>query len=264
MSKYENYAAIRVEGPDESGIITVYLGGHSLHALGADAHRELVDVWVDIARDEQARVVIIRGEGEEVYSAGGSFDVVEAGIEEYGARSTVMREARDLVRNIIECPVPIIAAVNGPASGAGLATAMLADISVAGRRARIVDGHVRLGIGAGDHAAIAWPMLASMAKVKYHLLLNEVLTGEEAERIGLVSTVVDDELVQQTARDIAERLAKGSKDALWATKHSLNHWYRQAYPIFDVSLAYEFYGFGGPDIVEGVESFREKRKPNFQ
>ncbi len=263
MPSYDNYTGLRVEGPDDEGIITIYLVGPSLHAIGARAHRELVDIWVDIARDDAARAAIIRGEGEEVYSAGGSFDVVQEGIEDYAARSRVMREARDLVRNIIECPVPIVAAINGPASGAGLATAMLADISIAGRTARIIDGHVRLGIAAGDHAAIAWPMLASMAKVKYHLLLNEVMTGEEAERIGMVSKAVDDEVVQQTAREVAERLARGSRDGIWATKHALNNWYRQAFPIFDASLAYEFLGFGGPDIIEGVASFREKRKPEF-
>lgn len=263
MTGYESYSALNIEGPDELGILTIYLVGPGLHAIGHDAHRELVDIWPDIAKDDRTRVVIIRGEGEKAYSAGGSFDVVEDLVSDFGARAKVLREARELVRNIIECPVPIIAAVNGPAAGAGLVTAVLADISIAGRNAKLVDGHVRLGVAAGDHAAIVWPMLTSMAKAKYYLLTNEVLRGEEAERIGMVSKVVDDELVQQTAREIAEKLAAGSKSALSATKHSLNNWYRQAFPIFDASLGYEFFGFGGPDVVEGVASHREKRDPKF-
>lgn len=261
---YAKYSQLEISGPDAQGILTIYLVGPGLHAIDHAAHRELVNIWIDIGRDETVRAVIIRGEGEKAYSAGGSFDVVEDVISDVSARARVMREARELVRNIIECPVPIIAAINGPASGAGLATAMLADISVAGRSAKIVDGHVRLGVAAGDHAALAWPMLASMAKVKYYLLTNEVLRGEEAERIGLISKVVDDEDVQTTARNIAETLAAGSKAAISATKHSLNNWYRQSFPIFDASLGYEFFNFGEDDVREGVDSHREKRAPNFK
>ncbi|MCI0142619.1 enoyl-CoA hydratase/isomerase family protein [Arthrobacter bambusae] len=263
MSGYEQYSALQIEGPDELGIITIYLIGPGLHAIGHDAHRELVEIWQDIGKDERVRVVIIRGEGERAYSAGGSFDVVEDMIADFDVRARVYREARELVRNLIECPVPVIAAINGPAAGAGLVTAALADITIAGRNAKIIDGHVRLGVAAGDHAAVAWPLLTSMAKAKYYLLTNEVLRGEEAERIGMVSRVVDDELVQQTAREVAEKLAAGSKPALSATKHSLNHWYRQSFPIFEASLGYEFFGFGGPDVREGVASHREKRNPKF-
>jgi enoyl-CoA hydratase len=261
---YENFSELKVEGPDQKGIITIFLVGPGLHAIGMEAHRQLTDIWTAIAKDEDARAVIIRGEGERAFSAGGSFEMVDQIVDQWEARARVMREARELVRNIIECPVPIIAAINGPAAGAGLVTAVLADISVAGRGAKIIDGHVRLGVAAGDHAAIVWPMLTSMAKAKYYLLTNEVLTGEEAERIGMVSVCTDDDQVQATARGIAEKLAAGSKSAISATKHSLNNWYRQAFPIFDASLGYEFFAFGGPDVKEGVASHREKREPKFQ
>lgn len=106
----------------------------------------------------------------------------------HAARRRIMREARDIVMNVVNCSKPVVSAVQGPAVGAGLAVALLADISVAGRTAKIIDGHVRLGVAAGDHAAIVWPLLCGMAKAKYYLLLNDVLTGEEAERIGLVSS----------------------------------------------------------------------------
>ncbi len=114
-----------------------------------------------------------------------------------------MREARDIVYNVINCSKPIVSAVHGPAIGAGLAVAMLADVSVVGRTARIIDGHTKIGVAAGDHAAICWPLLCGMAKAKYYLLTCETLTGEEAERIGLVSMCVDDDQVLDTARDVA-------------------------------------------------------------
>ncbi|KAF0964806.1 enoyl-CoA hydratase/isomerase family protein [Rhodococcus sp. T7] len=262
VTSYEAFTSLKVDRP-EDGILRIVLDGPNLNAVGPDAHRELADIWPVIGLDQSVRAVVIRGAGDRAFSAGGSFDLVEDMIGDYASRSRVMREARDLVRNIIEVPQPIISAINGPAAGAGLVAALLADISVAGRRAKIVDGHVRLGVAAGDHAAICWPLLTSMAKAKYHLLTNEVLTGEEAERIGMVSLCVDDDDVQDRAMEIARKLAAGSRAGIQGTKMALNGWYRQAMPIFDASLGLEFFGFGGPDVAEGVSSFREKREPKF-
>ncbi|WP_225929000.1 enoyl-CoA hydratase/isomerase family protein [Rhodococcus opacus] len=262
VTSYEAFTSLKVDRP-EDGILRIVLDGPNLNAVGPDAHRELADIWPVIGLDPSVRAVVIRGAGDRAFSAGGSFDLVEDMIGDYASRSRVMREARDLVRNIIEVPQPIISAINGPAAGAGLVAALLADISVAGRRAKIVDGHVRLGVAAGDHAAICWPLLTSMAKAKYHLLTNEVLTGEEAERIGMVSLCVDDDAVQDRAMEITRKLAAGSRAGIQGTKMALNGWYRQAMPIFDASLGLEFFGFGGPDVVEGVSSFREKREPKF-
>jgi enoyl-CoA hydratase len=262
MTDYQDFPTLTVDRPAD-GVLRLVLDAPNLNAVGPAMHGELADVWPVIARDESVRSVLIRGAGERAFSAGGSFDLLEDMIGDFGSRTRVMREARDLVRNIIEVPQPIVSAINGPAVGAGLVAALLADISVAGRRAKIVDGHARLGVAAGDHAAICWPLLCGMAKAKYHLLTNEVLTGEEAERIGLVSVCVDDDEVQDRAMAIAQRLAAGSRLGLQHTKMALNAWYRQAMPIFEASLGLEFYGFGGPDVIEGVASHREKREPRF-
>ncbi|MBF6074225.1 enoyl-CoA hydratase/isomerase family protein [Nocardia beijingensis] len=262
MTGYEEFSALRVDRPAE-GVLRIVLDGPNLNAVGAEAHRHLADIWPVVALDESVRAVLIRGAGDRAFSAGGSFDLIDDMIGDYASRTRVMREARDLVRNIIEVPQPIISAINGPAVGAGLVAALLADISIAGRKAKIVDGHVRLGVAAGDHAAICWPLLTSMAKAKYHLLTNEVLTGEEAERIGMVSLCVDDDQVQDKAFEVAQKLAAGSRVGLQGTKMALNGWYRQAMPIFDASLGLEFYNFAGPDVIEGVTSHREKREPKF-
>jgi enoyl-CoA hydratase len=189
--------------------------------------------------------------------------MIEEMMADFDVRSRVLREARDIVYNVINCAKPVVSAIQGPAVGAGLAVALLADISVAGRTARIIDGHTRLGVAAGDHAAIVWPLLCGLAKAKYHLLLCEPLTGEEAERIGLVSVCVDDDQVHEKAIEIAGRLAQGSAQAIQFTKYALNNWLRSAGPAFDASLAMEFYGFSGPDVREGVRALREKRPPAF-
>jgi enoyl-CoA hydratase len=118
-------------------------------------------------------------------------------------------------------------------------------------------------VAAGDHAAICWPLLCGMAKSKYYLLTCDTLTGEEAERIGLVSLCVDDADVQDRALAVAADLATMAQPAIRWTKHALNHWYRNAGPIFDASLGLEFLGFGGPDAAEGLASHREKRAAVF-
>ena len=165
--------------------------------------------------------------------------------------------------NVIDCAKPIVSAVHGAAVGAGLVAALLADVSVAGRSARVIDGHTRLGVAAGDHAAICWPLLCGMAKAKYYLLTCDPLSGEEAERIGLVSICVDDAAVHDRALEVATQLAGGAQSAIRWTKQTLNHWYRSQTAILDASLAYEFIGFMGPDAREGLASHTEKREPRF-
>jgi enoyl-CoA hydratase len=258
---YAAFPSLRFERP-APGVLQVVLDGPGLNAVGPDMHRELADVWLTVDRDPDVRVAMISGAGR-AFSAGGSFDLIEGITNDYAMRTRVLREARDLVFNVIECSKPIVSAIHGPAVGAGLVVGLLADISIAARSARIIDGHTRLGVAAGDHAAICWPMLCGMAKAKYYLLTCKTLTGEEAERIGLVSVCVDDDRLMDEALEVATDLADGAQSAIRWTKHTLNHWYRMLGPVFDASLAYEFYGFGGPDAAEGLAAHREKRPPRF-
>ena len=178
-------------------------------------------------------------------------------------RARIWKEARFLVYNLINCSKPIVSAINGAAVGAGLVAGLLADISIAGKSARIVDGHTRLGVAAGDSAVIHWPLLCGMAKAKYHLLLCEPMNGEEAERLGMVSLRVPDEQLQSRALAIAEKLRDSAPAATRWTKYALNNWYRMAGPAFDASTALEMLGFASPEAAEGVLSYREKRPPKF-
>ena len=258
---YDEFTGLTFDRP-EAGVLRITLDGPGLNAVGIDTHRQLADVWPVVDRDPQTRVALLRGAGT-AFSSGGSFELIDAVISDYATRTRVMREARDLVFNVINCSKPVVSAIHGPAVGAGLVAALLADVSVVGRTARIIDGHTRLGVAAGDHAASCWPLLCGMAKAKYYLLTCETLTGEEAERIGLVSLCVDDDRVQERAMEVAVQLAGGAQAAIRWTKHTLNHWYRAQSAIFDASLAYEFFGFGGPDAKEGLTSHVDKRAPRF-
>jgi len=244
-------------------VLRITLDGPGLNSVDIETHRELADVWQAVDRDPATNVALLCGAGR-AFSAGGSFELLDEMIEDYEARTRVLREARDLVFGVINCSKPIVSAIHGPAVGAGLVAGLLADVSIVGRSANIIDGHTRLGVAAGDHAAICWPLLCGMAKAKYYLLTCEPLTGEEAERIGLVSMCVDDDEVQQRALAVATQLAEGAQSAIRWTKHSLNNWYRDHSSIFDASWGLEFYGFGGPDAAEGLASHREKRSPRFR
>jgi len=259
--RYAAFPSLTFSRPAD-GVLEIVLDGPNLNAVSAPMHAELGDVWPVVHRDESVRAVLVRGAGT-AFSAGGSFDMITEMVQDPVVRTRVFQEAKDLVHNLVNCDTPIVSAIHGPAVGAGLVVALLADISIAARTAKIVDGHTRLGVAAGDHAAICWPLLCGMAKAKYYLLTCEAMTGEEAERIGLVSLCVDDDELADKALGVATKLAAGSVTATRWTKNTLNNWYRQAGPAFDASLAMEFYGFGLPDVQEGLAAHREKRRPQF-
>lgn len=262
---YSRYQTLNITRRGDGGCVLdlqMKAKNGKLPTAGHEGHWELSEIWRDIDRDDSVRVAVLRGEGMG-FSGGGDLALVQDMASDFAVRSRVWKEARDLVYNIINCDKPVVSAMHGPAVGAGLVAGLLADVSIAARSAKIVDGHTRLGVAAGDHAAICWPLLCGMAKAKYHLLLCEAVSGEEAERIGLVSLAVDDDQLLAKAYEVADKLAAGAQSAIRWTKYSLNNWYRQAGPTFDTSLALEFMGFGGPEVHEGIASLRERRAPRY-
>src|SRR6202035_1071797 len=207
--------------------ITINRPDH-LNATDERLHRELSHVWSDVDRDDETRVAVITGAGR-AFSAGGDLEMIEQLAGDYGRVAAMASEAARLVLNMLDCEKPIVSAINGTAVGAGLAVALMADVSVIGQDVQLTDGHLRLGVVAGDHAAIVWPLLCGMAKAKYYLLTADFIHGADAEGIG-------------TGPQLAAR---------W-TKRTLNHWLRAAIPTFDASLAYEMLTFMGKDVREGA------------
>ena len=260
--RYARYQRLSIARPAERVLEIVMNRPEKYNAADQVMHRELAEIWRDIDGDPEVSVALLRGAGQ-AFSAGGDLAMVEAMTADFELRARVWKEARDLVYNIIDCGKPVVSAIEGPAVGAGLVAGLLADISVAAKSARIIDGHTRLGVAAGDHAAIVWPLLCGLAKAKYYLLLCEPISGAEAERIGLVSCTCEDGKAYETALEIAKKLAAGAPHAVRWTKYALNNWLRLAGPTFDASLALEFLGFSGPEVQEGMRSLREKRAPLF-
>jgi enoyl-CoA hydratase len=257
------YEHLRFEHREHGVLLITIDRPDRMNATNERLHRELSEVWDEVDGDERTRVAVVTGAGR-AFSAGGDLEMVQAMSGNYGRVAEMAGEAAHLVTSMLDCEKPIVSAINGTAVGAGLAVALMADISIIAADARLTDGHLRLGVVAGDHAAIVWPLLCGMAKAKYYLLTADFIDGREAERIGLVSRCVEREEVLPEALAVAERIAGGPQHAARWTKRTLNHWLRAALPAFDASVAYEMLSFMGADVREGAAALRERRRPDFE
>jgi enoyl-CoA hydratase len=233
-----------------------------LNAADVELHAEMSRMFELFDADEAARVAVVTGAGR-AFSAGGDFQMIK---EMTGNWALVVRELYDtrrIVTSMCGTDKPIVSAINGPAVGAGLAVALLADVSVVGESVRLTDGHTRFGVAAGDHSVLLWPLLCGMARAKYYLLTSEFVDGKKAAEIGLVSMAVPDAQVMDKALEVASRLASGPQMAIRFTKRALNGWLSVFMPAFEHSLALEMLTFLGPDPKEGAAALQEKRPPRF-
>ena len=210
-----------------NGVVLITLNRPEvLNATNDRLHWELTQVWLTLDADDSARVAVVTGAGR-AFSAGGDLDMVEANARDPKRMGRTLREASDIVYNMINLDKPVISAINGVAVGAGLVVALLSDISIISETARFTDGHTKLGVVAGDHAAIVWPLLCGMAKAKYYLLTSDFIDGREAERIGLVSLCVPAaEVHAEGASRWPTSSRPGPSRPSAATKRSLNNWLR--------------------------------------
>ena len=246
-----------------NGVLTITINRPEvMNATNARLHWELTQVWDTVAADDDTNVVVVTGAGK-AFSAGGDLNWVEGQVGDSAGVQRIQKEAADIVYRLLALEKPVISAINGVAVGAGLAVALMADISVMSETAKFTDGHVKLGVGAGDHAAIIWPLLCGMSKAKYYLMTAEFINGVEAERMGMVSLCLPLEEVLPKAMEIADKLAAGSQQAIRGTKSTLNGWMQMAAPIFDNSLRMEMLCFLGEDAAEGIAAVKEKRPAVF-
>ncbi len=260
--KFDDYKHLLFERREDGVLLITINRPEVRNATNARLHWELGHVWKDVGDDQNTRVAVITGAGK-AFSAGGDNSLIETTAGDAAKIAALWQEANDIVYNMINLDKPVISAINGPALGGGLAVALMADIPIAAESALIIDPHVRLGVAAGDHAVIIWPLLCGMAKAKYYLLTAESMDGKEAERIGLVSLCVPAEQLMTRAMEVARKLGRGPQQALRWTKRSLNCWLKTAGPAFDTSLALEMMGFFSDDLKEGIRAIIEKRPAVF-
>ncbi len=255
------YSTIAIEKRDDGVAICTLNRPERLNAVNATMHRELALLPRDIQGDPDVRAAVLTGSGR-AFCAGGDFS---PGGEVMGSTTGgIAEEGRRIVDHLLECEKPLISAVNGYAMGLGATISLLCDVVVAGRSAVFADTHVKMGIGAGDGGQLIWPFLVGVNKAKFFLMTGDRVPAEEAERIGLVNFVVDDDKLMETALGIAGRLAAGPLQAIIASKMAVNAYLRSvSAQVMPLSLSLEMACFGSPDNKEAVAAFNEKREPRY-
>ncbi|MPY92458.1 MAG: enoyl-CoA hydratase/isomerase family protein [Acidimicrobiia bacterium] len=261
MLDQTSYKTIAIEKRDDGVAVATLNRPERLNAVNGDLHHELTTLPRDADADDAVRALVITGAGR-AFCAGGDFSPNTTPIGAHG--TPAMEEGRRVVDHLLECRKPVVSAVNGYAMGLGATMALLADVVVAGRSAVFADTHVVMGIGAGDGGQLIWPLLVGVNKAKYFLMTGDRVGAEEAERIGLVNFVVEDDELLERALAIATRLAQGPTAAISASKMAINAWMRSiSSTVMPLSLSLEEANFHTADHKEAVKAFNEKRAPKF-
>lgn len=236
-----------------------------LNAVNPWLHRELSWLGRDLQADESVKVAVLTGAGRAFCAGGDQKATADDRPPEGGVPSEVRwREAEEIVRGLVALEKPIIAMVNGPAMGIGATIALLCDVVIMGKSARIADSHVNVGLVAGDGGATIWPLLCGLNRAKEYLMLGTQIYGERAYEIGLANHVYDDEELYEKTLEHARQFLRMPTYAMRATKATLNRHLRESVELtLEMGLTYEAISTRDPDRVEGGASFRERREPNF-
>ncbi len=257
----ESYETIEIEKRKNGVTIATLNRPEKLNAVDGRMHYELSRLTADADADPEVKVLVLTGAGR-AFCAGGDFG--GGSRPGPGGPGAMMREARQIVDNLLDCSKPVVSAVQGYAMGLGATVALLCDVVIAGRGAVFADTHVRMGIGAGDGGAVIWPLLMGVNRAKYFLMTGERLAAEEAERLGLVNFVVDDAEVLTKALEVADRLASGPSQAISASKLPINKYIKMVSNlVLPISLSLEEACMHSDDAREAGQAFREKREPRF-
>ncbi len=261
MLDQANYETITIEKrPDGVAVLTLNRP-ERLNAVNGAMHSELTTIWLDLQADPDVRAAVLTGAGR-AFCAGGDFSPSSNMTTKTGL--PMIQEARRIVDNMLDVEKPIIAAVNGAAAGLGATIALLCDVVIASRNARIGDPHVKMGITAGDGGAVIWPLLVGVNRAKYMLMTGDLVPAEEAMAMGLVQKVVDEGEALNEALFLAKRLAAGAPYAVQSSKVSVNKFIKLVSNlVLPLSLALEEISMTKADHREAVKAFQEKRDPQF-
>jgi enoyl-CoA hydratase len=221
-------------------------------------HTAMQEVWQHLALDDSVRSIVLTGAGK-AFSAGGDIPGFIRSYEDMTFRRAQLRGAQRLLNAMVECPKPVIAAVNGPAVGLGCSVAISCDVVYIAQSAFMADPHVSIGLVAGDGGAVQWPLLMSLLKAKYYLLTGDRIPADECVEIGLANFAVPDDQLMPEALGLAQRLARQPRQALEETKRAINlHLQAAMSLVAPFALAAESESFSTDDLRKTIESFTKK------
>jgi len=230
----------------------------ALNAANPELHRAVARVWSHLADDKDARAVVVTGAGR-AFSAGGDMDLFKALQSDHPTRQRLLDEAAEILHNMARFPLPVVAAVNGPAVGLGANIALLADIVFMAESSYLCDPHVTVGLTAADGGAPIWPLFTSLLRAKEYLFTGDKIPARTALEMGFATRVVaDDELLDQ-ALAFAQRLAQQPPQAIQSTKRAVNmHLTRAVAGVLEYALSEEFKSFDTPEHQAVVAKFLGK------
>jgi enoyl-CoA hydratase len=235
-----------------------------LNAITHVMHDEIVDALRTLDADDESKVIVITGAGRGFCAGGDMSGMPGAGApDEYWTRENarIFQHERRLIEAFLWAEKPVIAMVNGPASGLGATLALFCDIVVASDQAFMNDSHVQVGLVAGDGASVIWPLLMGLSRAKEYLFTGERITAEEAHRLGLVGHVVPADQLRPFTLGLAEKIAAQPAFAVRATKAAVNRQLRRAVAdAMDVAAAWQRISNSLPDHEAAVRAFMERRK----
>lgn len=259
---YDTYTNLSVDVLDRVATVT-FRRPEKLNAVDAALHTELSRIFIDLNEDLGVDVVILTGAGR-AFSAGGDIDWMQESLDEPTSFEQTAREAKQIVFSLLDCEKPIIAKLNGHATGLGATIALFCDVIFASETAKIGDPHVSVGFVAGDGGAVIWPQLIGYARAKEYLMTGDLIPADKAAEMGLINHAVPPEQLDAKVDAFARRLAGGAVKAIKWTKMSINIGLKQlAHSIMDACIGYESLSNLTADHAEGVAAFREKRAPRF-
>jgi enoyl-CoA hydratase len=260
--RYQDYNALTLSVTDRIATVTLNRP-EKLNAVDEQMHEELARVFIDLNNDPNCDVLVITGAGR-AFSSGGDIGWMQLMIDEPARFEKTAREAKQIVFSLLDCEKPIIAKVNGHATGLGATIALFCDVIFASEKAKIGDPHVSVGFVAGDGGAVIWPQLIGYARAKEFLMTGDLITARQAAEIGLINHAVAPEVLDVTVEAFARKLQSGASKAIRWTKMSINIGLKQlAHSIMDASISYEAQSNRTADHAEAVGAFREGRQPHF-
>jgi enoyl-CoA hydratase len=235
-----------------------------LNRFDNQAQIELAMVLEDLAKDDDVRAIVLGSTGK-AFSAGGDFALMRAAHDDADSRRETVEAGLRILRSFRDLPQPIVAAVQGPAIGLGATVALMCDVVVAARTAKLADTHVQVGLVAGDGGCLVWPQAVGMLRARRHLLTGDALDATTAYQLGLVTDIVDEpEDVLPCAREIATRIAALAPLAVQGTKRALNQVTSlRAAEVVELAFELEERTLMSDDLLEGIAAFKEGRTANF-
>jgi len=210
--------AVEGDGPVRTVLIN---RPDQLNAVNRPLHWALANVWRQLSADSEARVVILTGAGR-AFSAGGDLDWITTFVDDPVARDESLREGAQIIEELLRFPLPVIAAVNGPAVGLGCSLAVLCDIALISQAAYLADPHVSVGLVAGDDGAAFWPLITPILRSREYLYTGDRIPAATAVELGLATRAIAPEGLLPEARQLADRLAAQPAEALQGTKRVVN------------------------------------------